>query len=104
MPIGRISAESRCGRCSRVRYDSWVIETPDSPTPGDTPTPESTSTETIAAVDGPAAWYQDRRDRFRAEAAELAIRAAHLANLRLLIAPWLPMAAFLPTRCRLATC
>jgi hypothetical protein len=33
-----------------------------------------------------------------------ALPLAGLANLRLLIAPWLPMAAFLPTRCRLATC
>ena len=54
-----------------------MIETPEaSPT-----SPTSSGT----APDGPAAWYQDRRDRFRAEAAELAVQAARLANLRLLL-------------------
>jgi hypothetical protein len=33
----------------------------------------------------PVAWYVDRRDRFRAEAAELAARSARLANVRLLL-------------------
>jgi len=43
--------------------------------------------------DGPAAWYADRRDRFRAEAAELAIRAARLANIRLLLFAGMAVAA-----------
>ena len=33
----------------------------------------------------PGAWYRERRDRFRAEAAELAARASRLANLRLVL-------------------
>jgi hypothetical protein len=33
----------------------------------------------------PVAWYQDRRDRFRAEGAELAAQSARLANVRLLL-------------------
>jgi hypothetical protein len=43
--------------------------------------------------DAPAAWYRDRRDRFRAEAAELAIRAARLANVRLLLFAGVAVAA-----------
>jgi hypothetical protein len=54
-----------------------VIETTDPPAATTTPVP--------------IAWYHDRRDRFRAEAAELAARAARLANIRLLL--FLGMAA-----------
>src|SRR5688572_12166125 len=56
-----------------VRYDSSVIETPTADPPSPTSSPNS-----------PEAWYQDRRDRFRAEAAILAVQAARLANQRLL--------------------
>lgn len=43
--------------------------------------------------DGPAAWYRDRRDRFRAEATILAVQAARLANVRLLLFLGLAVAA-----------
>jgi energy-coupling factor transporter ATP-binding protein EcfA2 len=68
-----------------VRYDSWVIEPPtaDSSTPAAPDTPP----------DGPTAWYQDRRDRFRAEATILAAQAARLANVRLLLFLGLAVAA-----------
>jgi hypothetical protein len=64
-----------------------VIDTPD------TPTPVSPAAVSPTAGDGPAAWYADRRDRFRAEAAMLAVRAARLANLRLLLFAGLAIAA-----------
>ena len=62
-----------------------MIETPDTSTPRDRPAPDTASSASDRPIDGPAAWYRDRRDRFRTEAAELAIRAARLANLRLLL-------------------
>jgi hypothetical protein len=71
-----------------------VIETPDArppdpdaaPSPDDAPlTPSDPGAE--AAID----WYVDRRDRFRAEAAVLAVRSARVANVRLLL--FLGMAA-----------
>jgi energy-coupling factor transporter ATP-binding protein EcfA2 len=37
------------------------------------------------AIDATICWHEDRRARFRAEAAELATRAARLANVRLLL-------------------
>jgi hypothetical protein len=64
-----------------------VIETPDTPTPG------PPSSDAPPDPSGPAAWYVDRRDRFRAEATELAIRAARLANLRLLLFAGMAVAA-----------
>src|SRR4030095_5210673 len=68
-----------------VRYSSSVIETPIAdPAP---PSPPE------GPVDSPPAWYQDRRDRFRAEAAELATRAAHLPTVRLLLFLGLAVAA-----------
>jgi hypothetical protein len=62
-----------------------VIDTSDTsgtppPEPALTPDPRAPS-----SAEGPAAWYRDRRDRFRAEAAELAIRSNRLANVRLLL-------------------
>lgn len=62
-----------------------MIETPDSPTSGPTPVALLPDAAGATTLDAPAAWYQDRRDRFRTEAAELAIRAAKLANVRLLL-------------------
>ncbi|MGE3269383.1 MAG: hypothetical protein AB7P40_11590, partial [Chloroflexota bacterium] len=63
-----------------------MIESPDAP-------PPDSSLADAAATDAPAAWYRDRRDRFRAEASELAIRAASLANVRLVLFLGLAVAA-----------
>ncbi len=52
---------------------------------------ETTEAPAAATTSAPVAWYHDRRDRFRAEAVELAARAARLANVRLLL--FLGMAA-----------
>lgn len=59
-----------------------MIETPTADPPSTTSPPSS-----------PEAWYQDRRDRFRAEAAVLAVQAARLANQRLLLFLGLVVAA-----------
>jgi hypothetical protein len=65
-----------------------VIETSNTPSPHVSP-PETPPTD----ASGPTAWYVDRRDRFRAEAAELAIQSARLANVRLLLFAGVAIAA-----------
>ena len=62
----------------RFRYHPRVIDTPDA-------SPPVTASPDELAADAPARWHRDRRDRFRAEAAILAVQADSLANVRLLL-------------------
>src|SRR3954453_17293129 len=87
-PVTFAMVEYWCWTSCRVRYDSAVIEPPDTPTTGSTSPAPADST-----ADRPASWYRDRRDRFRAEAAIRAVQAARLANQRLLLFLGLAIAA-----------